>query len=111
MSDQDGPPDPWVTLDPIEFPALEGLFLGYLNEDFEAIYGSPEAAIDVFISDVEPEDCEIVLREWNVLRARLEAADEGQKIAVIVRLGAAWVPSSWAEVEALFDRLADVEAD
>jgi hypothetical protein len=94
-----------MDLDPAEFPALTGFFLGYLHEDFEIVYGSPEAAMDGFVEDAGTEDVLLVKRDWDALHARFDHLDEEHRLDLLATLGAAWQPARWSEVEALFDRL------
>ena len=111
-SDEDTPQAaPSTDLDPSEFPSLEGFFLGYLHEDFEIVHGSPEGAMDAFVAEAGAEDQWLVAREWAVVRARLASLDEAHRLVLLGGLGMAWQPSTWSEVEALFDRLASALAE
>jgi hypothetical protein len=94
------------SIDPAEVPVIEGFLLGYLNEDFEVEYGSPEAAMEAFIADSGPEDHALLASEWATVRARLEPLDDEHRLDAFCALGSGWQPGSWSEVDALFTRLA-----
>jgi CdiI immunity protein len=92
-----------VTLSPAAFPHLESFFSGYLHEDFQVEYGSPEGALRAWRMDATAKESQQLDREAARL---LEAAANApfDTVAAFVRrdLGSAWRPSSLARLQALF---------
>ncbi len=87
------------------FPALEAFFLGYVNQDFAVVYGSPSAAMDAFICDAGNEDLFLLAQEWEDFSGGLQAAPLFERLDRLRRLGCAWTPDAWVDVEGLFARL------
>lgn len=88
-----------------EYPALEAFCLGYLHEDFTIVHGDALAAMDAFIAEADPQDLVLLARDWYAVREATAALDDPDRVDVLARLGAAWAPASWGDVETVFSRL------
>ncbi len=85
------------------FPQLESFFSGYLHDEFQVDYGSPEGALRAWRSNASARESQQFDREVEKL---LEAASTlpFDTVAAFVRrdLGSAWRPSDPARLKKLF---------
>lgn len=92
------------------FAALEDFCLGYLHQDFVAVHGTPERAMDAFVAEAGTGDLARLARDWRAFDASQQSKPLAARVAALERLGCAWVPTHWVDVQALFARL-DVGLD
>jgi hypothetical protein len=90
-----------------EFPALTAFFSGYLHEDFVPEHGTSTQAARAFHGDASADERRAVNMELIQLLARTEGWTLGDLRRALADLGAAWLPSSRAEVEALLSEPPD----
>jgi len=86
---------------PEDFPALAQFFGGYLHQDFLLDHESAPAAARSFRADASPEEARAVDDELDRLLAMTERWTVTQIRRFLKALGAAWLPSSRADLEAL----------
>jgi hypothetical protein len=86
---------------PEDFPALAQFLGGYLHQDFLVEHGSASAAARSFREDASPEESQAVDAELERLLALTERWTVTQIRRFLKALGAAWLPSSRADLEAL----------
>ncbi|MEO7271021.1 MAG: contact-dependent growth inhibition system immunity protein [Vicinamibacterales bacterium] len=86
---------------PEDFPALAQFLGGYLHQDFVLDHGSAPAAARSFRHDASPEEARAVDDELDRLLALTERWTVTQIRRFLKSLGAAWLPSTRAELEAL----------
>jgi hypothetical protein len=87
------------------YPALRAFARAYLHEDFEPEHGTPEAALEAFLSAATPAERRALRGEagrldrriagWPVARVRALLQDE---------LGSAWWPVRTRDVRSLLAR-------
>lgn len=86
---------------PEDFPALAQFLGGYLHQDFLLEHGSAPAAARSFRADASPEEASAVDNELARLLELTERWTVTQIRRFLKSLGAAWLPSSRADLEAL----------
>ena len=86
---------------PEDFPALAQFFSGYLHQDFLLDHGSAPAAARSFRADASPDEARAVDDELDRLLILTERWTVTQIRRFLKSLGAAWLPSSRADLEAL----------
>src|SRR6476659_8135982 len=86
---------------PEDFPALAQFFGGYLHQDFLLDHGSAPAAARSFRADALPDEARAVDDELDRLLILTERWTVTQIRRFLKSLGAAWLPSSRADLEAL----------
>ena len=86
---------------PEDFPALAQFFGGYLHQDFLLDHGSAPAAARSFRADASPEEARAVDDDLDRLLILTERWTVTQIRRFLKSLGAAWLPSSRADLEAL----------
>jgi len=84
-----------------DFPALAQFFGGYLHQDLLLDHGSAPAAARSFRRDASPDEARAVDDELDRLLALTERWTVTQIRRFLKALGAAWLPSSRADLEAL----------
>jgi hypothetical protein len=92
-----------------DFPELARVFSGYLNEDFAAEYGSPEAALRAFREDASPAERRRFQHEVKRLAGLVEERDFDDICALVQRLGSRWIPPSRDALLTLLTAVADVK--
>ncbi len=90
---------------PETFPALSAFFGGYLHQDLVPVHGSAGAAAQAFVQDAGDDARDAVRQELIRLIALVRGRNHGVLRRAMRSLGAAWSPSSVAEVEALLEQL------
>jgi hypothetical protein len=85
-----------------DFPRVAEFLRGYLHQDFLVDHGSPRAALDAYLGDIDP----IARRAFALEAARLGDALSTLPLGVVRRtlaevFGCAWSPETPAEVHAL----------
>jgi hypothetical protein len=89
-----------------DFPAIDALLAGYLNQDVHDIHGSVDAALETFLADARVRDREALAREWALFLTLTDGMSAAGRLALFVRsFGAGWTPKRFAHVAAIFDRL------
>ena len=86
---------------PEDFPALAQFFGGYLHQDFLLDHGSAPAAARSFRADASPDEARAVDDELERLLTLTERWTVTQIRRFLKSLGAAWLPSTRADLEAL----------
>ena len=86
---------------PEDFPALAQFFGGDLHQDFLLDHGSAPAAARSFRADASPDEARAVDDELDRLLILTERWTVTQIRRFLKSLGAAWLPSSRADLEAL----------
>ena len=86
---------------PEDFPALAQFFGGYLHQDFLLEHGSAPAAARSFRADASPDEARAVDDELDRLLAMTERWTVTQIRRFLKSLGAAWLPSTRADLETL----------
>ena len=86
---------------PEDFPALAQFFGGYLHQDFLLDHGSAPAAARSFRADASPDEARAVDDELDRLLILTERWTVTQIRRFLKSLGAAWLPSTRADLEAL----------
>ena len=86
---------------PEDFPALAQFFGGYLHQDFLLDHGSAPAAARSFRANASPDEARAVDDELDRLLILTERWTVTQIRRFLKSLGAAWLPSSRADLEAL----------
>jgi hypothetical protein len=86
---------------PEDFPALAQFLGGYLHQDFLLDHASAPAAARSFRADASPEEAAAVDAELDRLLALTEKWTLTQIRRFQKSLGASWLPSSRADLEAL----------
>ncbi|HUR02340.1 MAG TPA: contact-dependent growth inhibition system immunity protein [Nonomuraea sp.] len=92
---------PGAKVKPEDFPALAQFLGGYLHQDFLLDHASAPAAARSFRADASPEEARAVDAELDRLLALTERWTVTQIRRFLKSLGAAWLPSTRAELEAL----------
>ena len=88
------------------FPAIEAFVEGYLNQDVQAIYGSPLKAVEAFLADASADDVRALRQEWAAFHAALPRGASADRLARFQHAFAAgWAPSRFSQVAAVFARL------
>jgi len=88
------------------FPAIEAFCDAYLNQDVNAIYGSPAAAADAYRADASAAELRRLVAEWSAFRAALPRGASADRLARFQHTFAAgWAPSRFSQVAAVFARL------
>jgi hypothetical protein len=82
-----------------DFPALREFFSGYLHQDFQEEYGSAAGAAKAFRNDASDSEIEAVRREWKAWRAGLDQASADEIAQAARKLGAAWQPEVFEDLE------------
>ena len=82
-----------------DFPALREFFSGYLHQDFQDEYGSAAGAGKAFRNDASETEIEAVRREWKAWRAGLDQASADEIAQAARKLGAAWQPEVFEDLE------------
>ena len=89
-----------------KFPAIEAFCDAYLNQDVNAIYGSPAAAADAYRADASAAELRRLVAEWSAFRAALPRGASADRLARFQHTFAAgWAPSRFSQVAAVFARL------
>jgi hypothetical protein len=90
-----------------EFSALEGFLAAYLHEDFREEHATPEDALAEFLEDATPDEVARLAEDWRAFHSRVAPLAEDARLRVLTHtLGSAWAPRHFADVEALFSKLA-----
>ena len=89
---------------PEDFPALAQFLGGYLHQDFLLDHGSAPAAARSFRAEASPEEARAVDEELDRLLGLTERWTVTQIRRFLKALGASWLPSSRADLEALRSR-------
>ena len=95
---------------PEDFPALRNFLRGYFHQDLAAEYGRPEAAVEQFHRDAEPEEFLQVANEWRRLLQWSAALDDFNR--GLQRLGSSWLflkQEDLAKVTHRFSKLSNTD--
>jgi len=84
-----------------DFPALREFFSGYLHQDFQDEYGSAAGAAKAFRDDASETEIEAVRCEWKAWRAGLGKASTGKIARAARKLGAAWQPGVFEDLDSV----------
>jgi hypothetical protein len=80
-------------------PLVAAFLRGYLHQDWEADYETPEDARDAFLEDASPDERREFLRECEAFHTLTSSLDLADLVTVLqVALGSAWQPEDPAEV-------------
>jgi hypothetical protein len=96
---------------PEDFPALHDFLRGYFHQDLAAEYGTPEAAVEQFHSEAEPDQFAEVASEWRRLLQSSAALEEFNR--GLQRLGSSWLflsQEDLAKVTHRFSKLSNMDA-
>jgi hypothetical protein len=88
---------------PGEFPALREFLRGYLHEDLEDEYGSPQGAAKQFVQDADQKQRAAAADEWSALLQRTRNFTLDQMNQALQQLGSAWTFGSLAEIQGVAD--------
>ena len=83
-----------------DFPELHRVFAAYLHEDFVAEYGTPEAALEVFLADASEAERRRFRTEARRFLDATHSVDFSDVQTLVERLGSRWVPPSRAALAA-----------
>jgi hypothetical protein len=95
--------EPAKTITQNEYPALREFFRGYLHEDLQDEYGSPQNAAKQFMQDADQNQRATVAEEWSALLQRTRNFTLGQMNQGLQQLGSAWTFESLAEIQGVAD--------
>src|SRR5260221_14383094 len=95
--------EPTKPINQDEFPALREFLRGYLHEDLEDEYGSPQGAAEQFVQDADPKQRAAVAEEWSALLQRSRNFTLDQVNQTLQQLGSAWTFGSLAEIQGVAD--------
>ena len=79
-------------MNPNQFPALEQFLGGYFHQDFRLDHGSPDGAIEAFVSDATQEQIQAASAELEQALSVIEQMDDPQKL--LRALGCDYLPSA-----------------
>ena len=79
---------------PSAFPELRRVFSGYLHEDFLTEAGTPEAALQTFRDDANPEERRRFQREVKRFLSQTATLNLDELRALVYQLGCRWIPPS-----------------
>ena len=89
-----------------DFPGIDQLVSGYLNQDVHEIYGSVEAAVDAYLADARPRDLARLRAEWAAFCAQMADRPAADRLAQFGKhLGGGWTPKRFSHLRAVFERL------
>jgi len=95
---------------PESYPALLEFLPAYLHEDFGEEYGSAAAAFAALVSDASAGQVRKVKEEWAALRHTFSGYPLHDLQRALTQLGAAWLPQSEQELQAVDEILSRAEA-
>lgn len=100
--DSDKRPAVSSQISPANFPALRQFLRGYLHQDWQEEYDSPEEAAQQFCDDASPRERHDVAREWEAFHRQTKNLSLPAVSAVLSdQLGAAWAPQAASHLEAI----------
>jgi hypothetical protein len=94
---------------PEGYPALLEFLPAYLHEDFSEEYGSATAAFAALICDASADQVRQVRAEWAALRHDFSGRGLHDLQHALTQLGAAWLPQSEQELQAVDEILTRAE--
>ena len=94
---------------PESYPALLEFLPAYLHEDFAEEYGSAAAAFRALVSDASADQVRKEREEWAALRRAFSRHPLPDLPRALSQLGAAWLPQSEQELQAVDEILSRAE--
>ena len=88
-----------ASVSPDQFPALREFLRGYLHEDLEDEYGSPEGAARQFWQDADQDQRKQVAEEWSRLMTETKRLSLDQTNQLLQKIGSAWSFDSREDLE------------
>jgi hypothetical protein len=85
------------------FPLLAQFASGYLHQDLAVEHGTPEAARDAFLADLDPPERSAFKAEADAYRDALASRPWAEMRTAFAALGGAWRPPSRAALLRLLD--------
>lgn len=95
---------------PESFPALLEFLPAYLHEDFGEEYGSAAGAFAALVLDAGSDQIGKLREEWKALRRAFSGRPIHDLQHALTQLGAAWLPQSEQELQAVDQILARTDA-
>jgi len=85
-----------------KFPALREFLRGYLHQDWQDEYDSPDKAAREFCQDASPDERQRLADEWEAFRQQTKNLSLPAISAVLsTQLGGAWSPRGLEQFEAI----------
>lgn len=95
---------------PERFPALLEFLPAYLHEDFVEEYGSAAGAFAALVLDAGSDQVTKVREEWIAFRRAFSGRPIRDLQHALTQLGAAWLPQSEPELQAVDEILTRTDA-
>ena len=89
----------------VQFPELKNWFNAYLHQDFDLVYGSPDAAMDAFMSEASAEDIKKLSRDITEILQHEFDEDKLQDIILHKLDCCYYYPSEWDSGDSLLHHL------